>query len=111
FCVVVVVFSFSSRRRHTILVSDWSSDVCSSDLPSPSASASAALRTSLTEPKYFKRQASGIPSFQTVVAGRLARAITPLPLRTGRSEERRVGKSVDLGGGGNIKTKDKEVEE
>src|ERR1019366_7353798 len=24
---------FSSRRRHTRLVSDWSSDVCSSDLP------------------------------------------------------------------------------
>src|SRR5262249_56341687 len=24
---------FSSRRRQTILVSDWSSDVCSSDLP------------------------------------------------------------------------------
>src|SRR5262249_14622435 len=34
------VFFFSSRRRHTRLVSDWSSDVCSSDLqrsrsPSP----------------------------------------------------------------------------
>src|SRR5262249_56623915 len=27
-----VVFFFSSRRRHTRLVSDWSSDVCSSDL-------------------------------------------------------------------------------
>src|SRR5262249_58994231 len=26
------VFSFASRRRHTRLVSDWSSDVCSSDL-------------------------------------------------------------------------------
>src|SRR5438046_5275218 len=25
-------FVFSSRRRHTRLVSDWSSDVCSSDL-------------------------------------------------------------------------------
>src|SRR5438046_10256658 len=25
-------FFFSSRRRHTMLVSDWSSDVCSSDL-------------------------------------------------------------------------------
>src|SRR5437016_10426323 len=25
-------FFFSSRRRHTSLVSDWSSDVCSSDL-------------------------------------------------------------------------------
>src|SRR5437016_6481712 len=28
----VSLFFFSSRRRHTILVSDWSSDVCSSDL-------------------------------------------------------------------------------
>src|SRR5215213_235565 len=27
------LFFFSSRRRHTRLVSDWSSDVCSSDLP------------------------------------------------------------------------------
>src|SRR5262249_59393001 len=27
-----VMFFFASRRRHTILVSDWSSDVCSSDL-------------------------------------------------------------------------------
>src|SRR5437016_12948848 len=27
-----MVFFFSSRRRHTSLVSDWSSDVCSSDL-------------------------------------------------------------------------------
>src|SRR5262249_57204767 len=26
------IFFFSSRRRHTRLVSDWSSDVCSSDL-------------------------------------------------------------------------------
>src|SRR5262249_58242523 len=26
------VFFFSSRRRHTRLVSDWTSDVCSSDL-------------------------------------------------------------------------------
>ena len=28
-------FFFSSRRRHTRLVSDWSSDVCSSDLIPP----------------------------------------------------------------------------
>src|SRR5207302_5657400 len=27
-------FFFSSRRRHTIFSRDWSSDVCSSDLPS-----------------------------------------------------------------------------
>src|SRR5262249_57987438 len=29
-------FFFSSRRRHTRLVSDWSSDVCSSDLDTQS---------------------------------------------------------------------------
>src|SRR5256885_14210496 len=29
---VLVVFFFSSRRRHTRLQGDWSSDVCSSDL-------------------------------------------------------------------------------
>src|SRR5256885_8442028 len=28
-------FFFSSRRRHTRLQGDWSSDVCSSDLPQP----------------------------------------------------------------------------
>src|SRR5690348_18471422 len=30
----VQVFFFSSRRRHTRWTGDWSSDVCSSDLPS-----------------------------------------------------------------------------
>src|SRR5438093_9424952 len=30
--VLLAPFFFSSRRRHTRLVSDWSSDVCSSDL-------------------------------------------------------------------------------
>src|SRR5438046_4830033 len=30
--VLISLFFFSSRRRHTRLVSDWSSDVCSSDL-------------------------------------------------------------------------------
>src|SRR5438046_5622271 len=30
--VLSLFFFFSSRRRHTRLVSDWSSDVCSSDL-------------------------------------------------------------------------------
>src|SRR5436853_3693913 len=30
--VCIVFFFFSSRRRHTRCLSDWSSDVCSSDL-------------------------------------------------------------------------------
>src|SRR5256885_12658775 len=32
-------FFFSSRRRHTRLQGDWSSDVCSSDLPVPPTNA------------------------------------------------------------------------
>src|SRR5438045_8180866 len=31
--IVNFFFFFSSRRRHTRCLSDWSSDVCSSDLP------------------------------------------------------------------------------
>src|SRR5437588_835874 len=32
FALVMVLFFFSSRRRHTSSLCDWSSDVCSSDL-------------------------------------------------------------------------------
>src|SRR2546430_9783460 len=32
---VLFYFFFSSRRRHTRFDCDWSSDVCSSDLPQP----------------------------------------------------------------------------
>src|SRR5256885_8472184 len=35
--LLCVSFFFSSRRRHTRLQGDWSSDVCSSDLDSCSA--------------------------------------------------------------------------
>src|SRR5688500_6410028 len=31
-----IIFLVSSRRRHTILLGDWSSDVCSSNLRAPS---------------------------------------------------------------------------
>src|SRR5438093_1478679 len=44
---VCVSFFFSSRRRHTRLVSDWSSDVCSSDLR-PMASVLPPRRTRVT---------------------------------------------------------------
>src|SRR5882762_8687661 len=32
--IIIYIFFFSSRRRHTIFKCDWSSDVCSSDLAS-----------------------------------------------------------------------------
>src|SRR5262245_64978712 len=37
FCMLVFFFFFSSRRRHTRCLSDWSSDVCSSDLGAAAA--------------------------------------------------------------------------
>src|ERR1019366_5689172 len=43
-------FFFSSRRRHTRLVSDWSSDVCSSDLTGPSPVAQCHPHRSADEP-------------------------------------------------------------
>src|SRR5262249_56256218 len=69
------VFFFSSRRRHTRLVSDWSSDVCSSDL----AGASAARQPAA--PVGDPRRERAAP------AGRRSRGHEPA-----RSEERRVGK-------------------
>src|SRR5256885_10576634 len=42
--MAVIVFFFSSRRRHTRLQGDWSSDVCSSDLPDRAARGRSAPR-------------------------------------------------------------------
>src|SRR5438046_9658386 len=60
-------FFFSSRRRHTRLVSDWSSDVCSSDLHQAS---------------HHHHQQDDLPHIPRGVSSH----------RGHRSEERRVGK-------------------
>src|SRR5260370_42311169 len=44
-------FFFSSRRRHTRFKCDWSSDVCSSDLPQPSRENVMSSVTAIQEPK------------------------------------------------------------
>src|SRR5437016_10117825 len=44
------LFFFSSRRRHTRLVSDWSSDVCSSDLDRTPA----ALEKGPSAPEHYR---------------------------------------------------------
>src|SRR5882724_4911392 len=52
----MLFFFFSSRRRHTRCLSDWSSDVCSSDLTSVGA---------VAHPGYFKdnRHGAGLSEF------------------------------------------------
>src|SRR5205809_6663167 len=79
----MLFFFFSSRRRHTRCSRDWSSDVCSSDLrPEPSTT----LRGFADRP-LSRKSRMDLRHF------RLAK-----PLDLFRSEERREGKSVDLGG-------------
>src|SRR6266478_8523130 len=65
-------FFFSSRRRHTRFDCDWSSDVCSSDLPS-----------------LGRGGAAGISAGCVSGRGNSARSTS---IETRRSEERRVGK-------------------
>src|SRR5438128_12252647 len=76
-------FFFSSRRRHTRCYRDWSSDVCSSDLTFGYTSPH--HKQFVTAP-----ERSGLYYFHArTQSGRFFAF---------RSEERRVGKSVDLGG-------------
>src|SRR5258706_12112920 len=89
-----VCFFFSSRRRHTRLVSDWSSDVCSSDLSQPGASEAfitAAHDAPGWEGQHWTRTVE-VPV--TTLDALIARHGVPrfIKIDVERSEERRVGK-------------------
>src|SRR5438046_9286248 len=78
-------FFFSSRRRHTRLVSDWSSDVCSSDLSTPVGVEPEGVGVTRDGTKlYVTAETNNTVSVLDARTGRL--------LKTLRSEERRVGK-------------------
>src|SRR5438874_12741191 len=81
-CAVRTWFFFSSRRRHTRSLRDWSSDVCSSDLVSGEISA-------------LRKQIGVLRTQEKAYVQAIHN----------RSEERRVGKGVDLGGRRVIKKK------
>src|SRR5699024_1280279 len=60
FCSLCRLYFFSSRRRHTRSKRDWSSDVCSSDLPNPVRAAPldsylVLLRVGFTLPPWLPR--------------------------------------------------------
>src|SRR2546426_7032915 len=88
------LFFFSSRRRHTRLQGDWSSDVCSSDLV---FCVGVLFRTpdqvlkGVARHAEEARTAEGVP---LALRASLAEETVPSDLRPGpkRSEERRVGK-------------------
>src|SRR5260221_2898228 len=89
--VVLHRFFFSSRRRHTRSLCDWSSDVCSSDLsvpPEPAGSASSQLDPH-AEQSASQEDAS---QYCPVCSQRLESRRCKLICAVCRSEERRVGK-------------------
>src|SRR5256885_5378158 len=87
---LVLYFFFSSRRRHTRLQGDWSSDVCSSDLDGDCfmISATSANLDSLSEETSTLHAVNACASVSNVAL----KNFTPFIMRGARSEERRVGK-------------------
>src|SRR5437016_13181177 len=77
------LFFFSSRRRHTRLVSDWSSDVCSSDLRWPR------LSVPTNKPTPYPVGAPAVVCCEVKSSSRVPALRNP---GSSRSEERRVGK-------------------
>src|SRR5205809_4704189 len=86
-------FFFSSRRRHTRCSRDWSSDVCSSDLPDWRMGCREPWSAALPE---LPPQSGGISGRQVTERAPYSRCRTcrgPASENSGaRSEERRVGK-------------------
>src|SRR5205814_7848661 len=92
---------FSSRRRHTRCLSDWSSDVCSSDLPAASAGSVSVITDAIISAALV---AFGAPWMAYLLAPFVGMAINsgqlcghgppsfPAIGPAARSEERRVGK-------------------
>src|SRR5437879_12762955 len=82
-------FFFSSRRRHTRYIGDWSSDVCSSDLGTPFGDPQASRVEKLEVlPREILMHKPGLAQQMLVIAhygDGASRDVT-------RSEERRVGK-------------------
>src|SRR5690606_40084580 len=97
----VILFFFSSRRRHTRFSRDWSSDVCSSDLAGLGLiiGLAGALWTASGYVGAFMRASNSIYEIEE---GRPFWKLRPLQILVTlvRSEERRVGKESRNGSGG-----------
>src|SRR5690349_24396630 len=83
-------FFFSSRRRHTRSLRDWSSDVCSSDLDRVARQAERVLVAANAEPERLARLEADAP--QALLEAELQQRRLHVVVRAHRSEERRVGK-------------------
>src|SRR5437879_12682468 len=96
------VFFFSSRRRHTRYIGDWSSDVCSSDLER-------GARFEVARPEELLRPHVHVVEIAHVAARIGESELHRLDLQ--RSEERRVGKECRCGGGRERDRENERIEE
>src|SRR2546427_12201360 len=101
-------FFFSSRRRHTRFDCDWSSDVCSSDLFGDNRARFDSLTSAPTYRVEKSTSVTMAPPFDDPCPGEPNGETASPTCARFRSEERRVGKSVDLGGRRIIKKKKKQ---
>src|SRR5690625_7828888 len=115
--VTLFVFFFSSRRRHTRWPRDWSSDVCSSDLPEPArdhlelgeglAAIDVKRGTKVSGARFYFLTGVGarleLALLNAAMDKALANGFTPMITPTlvspqvMRSEERRVGRESGYG--------------
>src|SRR3546814_17984624 len=100
-------FFFKQKTAYEMRISDWSSDVCSSDLIDPVIIAFDRQRKAIRRREAQRRvDRIGVEAIGVLVEQRVGQETI---LLTVRSEERRVGKSVsvrvDLGGRRLIKKK------
>src|SRR5699024_11714544 len=85
----LVLFFFSSRRRHTRSKRDWSSDVCSSDLIEPSNATNKKVTYESDSDEVATVNTSGLV---TAIGEGKATITVKTVDGNHRSEERRVGK-------------------
>src|SRR5438132_2663936 len=92
--VLPMSFFFSSRRRHTSSLCDWSSDVCSSDLFEEGivhGEEGLRLAESINQPYSLVATCWTVACLH-ISRGELSDAVRLLERGLARSEERRVGK-------------------
>src|SRR3546814_9531229 len=84
-CSVIVFFFFKQKTAYEMRISDWSSDVCSSDLADGNSRVTYRLEGA-------PHGIVGHLLFATGLLDKIGRGLETMVRHAGRSEERRVGK-------------------
>src|SRR5258706_7979160 len=83
-------FFFSSRRRHTRLVSDWSSDVCSSDLAMSFANAHSYERMADPKVRAVKERVELVADRKLMDPDAPRGGLVEVTLRNGKTDRKSV---------------------